>query len=80
VLLTWATNRLRFEQRGRGTGLWTGFLFVGEFASPLLVAAFGAAAGGLQPGLGVLALVAAALAVVTLLVVPRSAAPLNVTE
>jgi MFS family permease len=80
VLLTWATNRLRFEQRGRGTGLWTGFLFVGEFASPLLVAGFGAAAGGLQAGLGLLAVVAAALAVVTLLIVPRTAAPLTVTE
>jgi MFS family permease len=79
VLLTWSTNRLRFEQRGRGTGLWTGFLFVGEFASPLLIAGFGAAAGGLQPALGVLAIVAALLAVVALLVVPRTAAPLNVT-
>ena len=54
MLLTWATNRLQFAQRGRGTGLWTGFLFVGEFASPLLVAGFKAAAGGLQPALGVL--------------------------
>ncbi|GIF26980.1 MFS family permease [Actinoplanes tereljensis] len=79
VLLTWATNRLRFDQRGRGTGLWTGFLFVGEFASPLLVAGFGAAAGGLQPALGVLAAVAAVLAIVTLLVVPQTAPPLNVT-
>ncbi|MEU4245171.1 MFS transporter [Actinoplanes sp. NPDC026619] len=80
VLLTWATNRLRFEQRGRGTGLWTGFLFVGEFASPLLVAAFKGATGDLQPALSVLAAVAAALAVISLLVVPRTAAPLNVTD
>jgi MFS family permease len=80
VLLTWATNRLRFEQRGRGTGLWTGFLFIGEFASPLLVAAFGGFAGGLQPALAVLGVVAAALAVVTLLVVPRTATPLNITD
>lgn len=36
VLLTWAVNRLSFEPRGRGTGLWTATLFVGEFASPLL--------------------------------------------
>ncbi|WP_433291233.1 MFS transporter [Actinoplanes sp. CA-030573] len=80
VLLTWATNRLHFDQRGRGTGLWTGFLFVGEFASPLVVAAFKAASGDLQQALGVLAVVALALAVVALLVVPRSAPPLNVTD
>ena len=80
VLLTWAINRLRFEQRGRGTGLWTGFLFVGEFLSPLLIAGFGAGAGGLQPGPGHPRRLAAVLAVVALLVVPRSSAPLNVTS
>jgi MFS family permease len=79
VLLTWATNRLVFEQRGRGTGLWTGFLFVGEFASPLLLAGAGSAVGGLQPALGVLAIVAAVLAVVTLLALPRTSAPLDNT-
>jgi len=79
VLLTWATNRLPYEQRGRGTGLWTGFLFVGEFASPLLLAGVGSAVGGLQPALGVLAVVSAALAAVTLLALPRDSAPLNVT-
>jgi MFS family permease len=79
VLLTWATNRLSFEQRGRGTGLWTGFLFVGEFASPLLLAGVGAAAGGLQPALGVLAVISAVLALVTLLALPRDSKPLNVT-
>jgi len=79
VLLTWATNRLPFEQRGRGTGLFTGFLFVGEFASPLLLAGVGSAAGGLQPALGVLAVVSAVLAVVTVLAVPRGSAALNVT-
>jgi MFS family permease len=80
VLLTWAVNRLHFQQRGRGTGLWTGTLFVGQFTSPLIIAAIGAGAGGLQPALGVLAIVAAVLAVVTLIAVPRSAEPLNVTH
>ena len=28
----------RFDQRGRGTGLWTGTLFIGEFLSPLVLA------------------------------------------
>jgi MFS family permease len=80
VLLTWAVNRLRFEQRGRGTGLWTATLFVGEFLSPLLLAAIGAQAGGLPAALGVLALVAAVLAVVTWLTVPRTADRLDVTH
>ncbi|WP_426502341.1 MFS transporter [Dactylosporangium sp. McL0621] len=79
VLVTWAINRLEFAQRGRGTGLWTGFLFLGEFLSPLLIAAFGAAAGGLQPALGVLAGISAVLAVATLLL-PRGAAPLDRTD
>jgi MFS family permease len=79
VLLTWATNRLRFEQRGRGTGLWTGFLFVGQFTSPLLLAGVGSTVGGLQPALGVLAIVSAVLGVITLLSIRRGAAPLNVT-
>jgi hypothetical protein len=80
VLVTWAINRLEFAQRGRGTGPWTGLLFLGEFLSPLLIAGFGAAAGGLRPALGILAGISAVLAVVTLLVVPRGAAPLNVTD
>jgi len=80
VMLTWATNRLRFSSRGRGTGLWTGFLFVGEFASPLLVAAFKAGTGSRQPALAVLGALSAALAVLAFLVVPRSSAPLNVTS
>jgi MFS family permease len=80
TLLTWAVNRLHFEQRGRGTGLWTGTLFIGEFTSPLILAGIGAGFGGLQPALGVLAIIAAVLAVVTLLAVPRTAEPLNVTH
>jgi predicted MFS family arabinose efflux permease len=80
TLLTWAINRLTFAQRGRGTGLWTGALFIGEFFCPLLIAGIGAAAGGLRPALGVLAALAAVLAVVTLVVVPRDAEALDVTH
>jgi MFS family permease len=54
TLVTWAVDRLSFAQRGRGTGLWTGTLFIGQFLAPLVIAAVGAAAGGLQPALGVL--------------------------
>ena len=79
TLLTWAINRLRFEQRGRGTGLWTGALFLGEFLAPLLIAALSAGTGGLRPALAVLGALAAVLAVVAVLVVPRDAAALDVT-
>jgi MFS family permease len=66
TLITWAVNRLSFAQRGRGTGLWTGTLFIGQFVAPLVIAAVGAATGGLRPALGVLgvASLVATLAVV----------------
>jgi MFS family permease len=80
TLLTWAVNRLHFEQRGRGTGLWTGTLFVGQFLSPIILAAIGAGVGGLQPALGVLGVLAAVMAAVTLVAVRRNNEPLNVTH
>lgn len=80
TLLTWAVNRLTFDQRGRGTGLWTGTLFIGEFISPVALAAIGAGVGGLQPALGVLGVLSAVMAVVTLFVVRRNNTPLNVTR
>jgi MFS family permease len=79
TLLTWAVNRLHFEQRGRGTGLWTGTLFVGQFLSPIALAAIGAGIGGLQPALGVLGVLAAVMAVVTLFAVRQGNEPLNAT-
>ena len=64
TLLTWAVHDLEYAQRGRGTGIWTGTLFIGEFVSPLVIAAIAGPAGGLQPALavlGVLSLVFAAV-------------------
>jgi MFS family permease len=75
-----SVNRLHFEQRGRGTGLWTGTLFVGQFLSPIILAAIGAGVGGLQPALGVLGVLAAVMAAVTLIAVRRNNEPLNVTH
>jgi MFS family permease len=80
VLVTWATNGLTFAERGRGTGLWTGTLFVGQFLSPVLIMGLAGAVGGLRPALGVLGIFAALLAVASLALVPRDAAPLNVTH
>jgi MFS family permease len=79
TLLTWAVNRLSFEQRGRGTGLWTGTLFIGEFLSPLVIAGIGAGIGGLQPALGVLGVATAVMAVIVLFALRRTQ-PLNVTS
>lgn len=77
TLLTWAMNRLTFAQRGRGTGIWTGTLFIGQFLCPLLILGVGAAVGGLQPALGVLAGVAVLMAVVTSLALRGSHEPLD---
>ncbi|GAA4972779.1 MFS transporter [Actinoplanes utahensis] len=80
VLATWATNGLSFSERGRGTGLWTGSLFIGQFLSPVLITGIAGAVGGLRPALGVLGILTAILAVTTLVIVPRDAKPLNITN
>ncbi|KHL10025.1 UNVERIFIED_CONTAM: MFS transporter [Mumia flava] len=65
TLLTWAISTLPFEQRGRGTGLWTSAFFIGQFFCPLIVVALTAILGGLGGALvvvGVAALVMAGAA------------------
>jgi MFS family permease len=62
ALLTWAMRSLSFEQRGRGTGVWTSALFIGQFVCPLVVLGLSGAISGLTSALlvlGVVALVAA---------------------
>lgn len=51
ALLTWALGSLTFEQRGRGTGIWTSAVFIGQFACPLAVLALAGAFGGLSAAL-----------------------------
>ena len=46
TLLIWSLSGLTYEQRGRGAGRFTASIFLGQFASPLVVAALAAAAGG----------------------------------
>jgi MFS family permease len=77
TLVTWAINPLDFEQRGRGTGVWTGCLTIGEFLAPIVLGVVGAGLGGLQPALGVLGVGCAVMAVVTLLALRRTAQPLS---
>jgi MFS family permease len=79
TLLTWAVNGLDFEQRGRGTGVWTAALFIGEFLCPLLIAAIGTGTGGLRPAIGVLGLAAAVMAGICVLATRRHNPRLDVT-
>ena len=61
-LLTWALSSLGFEQRGRGTGVWTSAFFIGQFVCPLVVLALTGAIGGLGSALAVLGVVSLAAA------------------
>ncbi|MGW0842727.1 MFS transporter [Streptomyces sp. NPDC002787] len=72
ALLTSAMSRLAFEDRGRGTGLWTAAFFGGEFVCPLVLLAAESAVGSLAGAVGVLGL-AAALVAAGLLVARRRA-------
>ena len=67
TVLTWAMAQLHFDLRGRGTGIFMGAVFVGQFLSPLLVLAAKHFAGDLSGailifgGLGALTALATAL-------------------
>ncbi|MEU6378948.1 MFS transporter [Streptomyces sp. NPDC046909] len=62
ALLTSAMSRLAFEDRGRGTGLWTAAFFGGEFVCPLVLLAGESAVGSLAGAVGVLGVVSAVVA------------------
>ena len=62
ALLTWALSSLGFEQRGRGTGIWTSAFFIGQFVCPLVVLALTGAIGSLGSALAVLGAVSLAAA------------------
>ncbi|MFK8031888.1 MAG: MFS transporter [Gammaproteobacteria bacterium] len=48
TMLTWILQVLPENVRGRGTGLWTGVFFFGQFFAPLLAVALQSKLGGLQ--------------------------------
>ncbi len=73
-LLTWALGSLTFEQRGRGTGVWTSAVFIGQFVCPLVVLALSGALNGLGSALLVLGAVAVAAAVGVRAIHPTQAA------
>ncbi|MFI6930388.1 MFS transporter [Streptomyces sp. NPDC050287] len=62
ALLTSAMSRLAFEDRGRGTGLWTAAFFGGAFVCPLMLLAGESAVGSLAGAVGVLGVVTALVA------------------
>ncbi|MEA5455175.1 MFS transporter [Sinomonas sp. JGH33] len=70
TLLTWAVSGLQLEQRGRGTGIWTGVLYIGEFVSPIVLGIAASTIGGLQAALGVLGVLSALAALIALLTRP----------
>ncbi|TIC82633.1 MFS transporter [Nocardioides sp. GY 10127] len=74
TLITWAISGLSFVERGRGTGLWTAALFLGEFVCPLLVLALAAAAGGTGLAVSLVGLLALVLAVASRALVRPAAA------
>jgi MFS family permease len=71
-LLTSAMSRLEYEDRGRGTGLWTSAFFGGSFVCPLVLLALESAVGTLAGAVGVLGL-ASAIVAAGLLVARRQA-------
>jgi len=48
TMLTWVLQVLPANVRGRGTGLWTGIFFFGQFFAPILAAALQVKLGGLD--------------------------------
>ncbi|GGS13087.1 MFS transporter [Streptomyces humidus] len=62
ALITSATSRLEYEDRGRGTGLWLTAYFGGCFVCPLVLLAVESVVGTLVGAVGLLGLAAAAVA------------------
>jgi MFS family permease len=48
TMLTWLLQLLPMEVRGRGTGLWTGIFFFGQFFAPVLATVLQGRMGGLE--------------------------------
>jgi MFS family permease len=75
TLVTWAIARLDYALRGRGAGLFTGALFLGEFVTPLVILALTAAAGTLAIAIGVIGIASLVICVVLALVTRRYPQP-----
>lgn len=73
TLLVWALSGLSFEQRGRGTGLWTASMFLGQFVCPLLVLGLAASLGGLNAAVALVGAAACAMSVACRVAFARTA-------
>ncbi|ETN93039.1 Metal-tetracycline/H(+) antiporter [Gammaproteobacteria bacterium MOLA455] len=73
--LAWVMSIISPSVRGRGTGLWTGMFFLGQFIAPLVAVALDQPLGGLSNVLLAYGVVAAVLMAVALLS-GRGASPL----
>ncbi|MGY1691509.1 MFS transporter [Geodermatophilus sp. SYSU D01105] len=73
-MLSWALGSLGFEQRGRGTGVWTSAMFIGQFVCPLVVLGLSGAISGLGSALMVIGALAVVAAVGVRLARPTAAA------
>lgn len=69
-LLTWTISSLTLEQRGRGTGLWTASVFLGEFICPLIVLALTAALTGLSAALLTIGIASVIVALIVAVIRP----------
>ena len=76
AMLSWALGSLSFAQRGRGTGVWTSAVFIGQFVCPLVVLGLSGAISGLDSAFWVIGAVAV-LAVLAAVAV-RSSRPTSV--
>jgi MFS family permease len=73
TLLTWAISALGYEQRGRGTGVWTASFFIGQFACPLVILAIAGALSGLSSAIIVVAVMSLAVGSAVLVTLPGRA-------
>ena len=77
ALLISTTSLLSFEQRGRGTGAWTGTFFVGQFFSPLAVNGLKAATGELTTAVEIIGVFGIVMGVVAVFFVRRRSLTTN---
>jgi len=75
-MLAWVMSILEASDRGKGTGLWTGMFFLGQFVAPLVVVALSGPLAGLSNVLVFYGITAAVLMVAALWA-SRGAEPLR---
>lgn len=80
TLLVWSMSILRFEFRGRGTGMWQSAFAFGQFLSPLLVTFADTQVGGLFSAFLVLSIAALGGVIIALLVARPGRAKKNVRD